>query len=181
MYIQNNEQYILDSVRSGDTVSVFSQQTDLAHRERDQGSLVKLVDNLTVLQVKTFTAEENKQDSSHNKDFLGYISLKVDASMLKAFYSLDKQAKLIVLPTDAAAKAINHRGMFIRQLRGKIMRTNLFPKTLICSALLGLFAFSHAASAKTFTLEQGQSQLIKTDAKIDTVLFLHRKLPITKF
>ncbi|AIZ79020.1 type II and III secretion system protein family protein [Actinobacillus equuli] len=49
------------------------------------------------------------------------------------------------------------------------MRTNLFPKTLICSALLGLFAFSHAASAKTFTLEQGQSQLIKTDAKIDTV------------
>ncbi|AIZ79019.1 SAF domain-containing protein [Actinobacillus equuli] len=119
VYIQNNEQYILDSVRSGDTVSVFSQQTDLAHRERDQGSLVKLVDNLTVLQVKTFTAEENKQDSSHNKDFLGYISLKVDASMLKAFYSLDKQAKLIVLPTDAAAKAINHRGMFIRQLRGK--------------------------------------------------------------
>ncbi|WGE88162.1 type II and III secretion system protein family protein [Actinobacillus equuli subsp. haemolyticus] len=49
------------------------------------------------------------------------------------------------------------------------MRTNLFPKTLICSALPGLFAFSQAVSAKTFTLEQGQSQLIKTDAKIDTV------------
>ncbi|WGE68170.1 SAF domain-containing protein [Actinobacillus equuli subsp. haemolyticus] len=119
VYIQSAEQYILDSVRSGDSVSVFSQQTDLAHRERDQGSLVKLADNLTVLQVKTFTAEENKDSSEQKKDFLGYISLKVDAAMLKAFYSLDKQAKLIVLPTDAAAKAINHRGMFIRQLRGK--------------------------------------------------------------
>ncbi|WP_150539634.1 flp operon protein C [Actinobacillus vicugnae] len=120
VYIQSHEQYILDSVRSGDNVAIFSQQSDLAQRDRDQSSLVKLVDNLTVLQVKTFSAEETKQDTSQTKkDFVGYISVKVNASDLKAFYSLDKQAKLIVLPNDVATKAINHRGMFIRQLRGK--------------------------------------------------------------
>ncbi|EFX91967.1 hypothetical protein HMPREF0027_0996 [Actinobacillus ureae ATCC 25976] len=46
-----------------------------------------------MLQVKTFTAEENKNSSEQKKDFLGYISLKVNAAMLKSFYSLDKQAK----------------------------------------------------------------------------------------
>ncbi|WP_150539633.1 type II and III secretion system protein family protein [Actinobacillus vicugnae] len=49
------------------------------------------------------------------------------------------------------------------------MRTNFFSKTLLCSSLLSLFAFSHFASAQTFTLEQGQSQIIKTSAKIDTI------------
>nr|WP_228369116.1 hypothetical protein [Actinobacillus pleuropneumoniae] len=41
--------------------------------------------------------------------------------MLKEFYSLDKQAKLIALPSglEATEKPLNHRGMFIRQLRGK--------------------------------------------------------------
>ncbi|WP_440210343.1 pilus assembly protein N-terminal domain-containing protein, partial [Actinobacillus pleuropneumoniae] len=49
------------------------------------------------------------------------------------------------------------------------MQINKFSKTLLSSALLGLLALSHSAMAKTFTLEQGQSQLIKTNAKIDTI------------
>ncbi|ABY69124.1 hypothetical protein APJL_0549 [Actinobacillus pleuropneumoniae serovar 3 str. JL03] len=49
------------------------------------------------------------------------LYLKIDATMLKEFYSLDKQAKLIALPSglEATEKPLNHRGMFIRQLRGK--------------------------------------------------------------
>ena len=122
IYVQDAEQYILDSVRGGDLVSVYSVQQDLAHPEREQNSLVKIADNLKVLQVKSFTQEEVKQGESQNKkDFLGYISLKIDATMLKEFYSLDKQAKLIALPSglEATEKPLNHRGMFIRQLRGK--------------------------------------------------------------
>lgn len=49
------------------------------------------------------------------------------------------------------------------------MQINKFSKSLLSSALLAILTLSNSAEAKTFTLEQGQSQLIKTNAKIDTV------------
>ncbi|ANF70648.1 secretin [[Haemophilus] ducreyi] len=48
------------------------------------------------------------------------------------------------------------------------MLTKKFPKTLLCFALLGMFTFTPSL-AKTFNLEQGQTKLIKTKTKIDTI------------
>ncbi|EXI61738.1 hypothetical protein MHD_05085 [Mannheimia granulomatis] len=119
IYIRDTEQYLLDSLRGGDVVSIYSVQQDLAHQEREQTSMTKLADNFKVLQVKKFTQEDTKNESSNNKDYLGYVSIKMNAQQVKEFYSLDKQAKLIALPMGTNTQTINHRGMFIRQLRGK--------------------------------------------------------------
>ncbi|AKO45542.1 SAF domain-containing protein [[Haemophilus] ducreyi] len=129
IYIKEAERYLLDSIRGGDMVSVYSVQQDLGRPERDQNSLAKIAENFKVLKVKKFSPQQadpnndentKKTDTEYNKDFLGYLSLKVDAMQLKEFYSLDKQARLIVLPTtNDEATEVNHRGMFIRQLRGR--------------------------------------------------------------
>lgn len=120
IYIKEPEQYILDTLRQGDSVSIYNQQRDLDRSDTEKMNLVKLVDNLTVLQVKIFkTNDVESQESGviQNTDFLGYVAVKLNAAKLKELYSLENGSKLIVMPSHKAGPT-NHRGAFVRELRG---------------------------------------------------------------
>ncbi|WP_373778489.1 SAF domain-containing protein [Glaesserella sp.] len=122
VYIREPEQYILDTLRHGDFVSVFTQQPDSSSRKNtDKLNLIKLADNLRVLQVKIFKTDEvteSQNSVTKTNDYLGYVSIQVNAAKVKEFYSLESKPKLIVLPSHQEEKT-NHRGTFVRELRGQ--------------------------------------------------------------
>lgn len=122
IYIGNTEEYILDTLRQGDSVSVFNQQQDLDNKKTDKKNLIKLMDNLKVLQVKKNKVDEQKTDDSNlssekREGYLGYVSVKINAKDVKKFYTLENKSKLIVLPSHQS-EPTNHRGTLVRELRG---------------------------------------------------------------
>ncbi|QIM63970.1 flp operon protein C [Frederiksenia canicola] len=123
IYIKDTEEYILDTLRQGDSVSVFNQQQDLDNKKTDKKNLIKLMDNLTVLQVKKNKVDEKKTDNSsittseRSEGYIGYVSVKINAKDVKKFYTLETKSKLIVLPSHQS-EPTNHRGTLVRELRG---------------------------------------------------------------
>ncbi|MDO4698899.1 MAG: SAF domain-containing protein [Pasteurellaceae bacterium] len=118
IYLEASEQYILDTVRQGDNVSVFSQQQDLAQHNTDKKNLIKLVDNLTVLRVQALNSEKEASSSAQKPSYIGYLTVKIDARKVQTFYALEHRSKLVVLPS-YQSEATNHRGSLIRKLRGQ--------------------------------------------------------------
>lgn len=121
IYVKAAERYILDTVIGGAIVSVYSQQENLDNNGNKM-DLIKVANNLKVLQVTTFTNDEENTGSKnddYNKEYVGYINLKVTPEHVMNFYSLDKRAKLIVLPDSSVDENVNHRGVYIRKLRGQ--------------------------------------------------------------
>ena len=84
--------------------------------------LVKLADNLLVLQVNIYEAQtegnQGIENDNFRRDYLGYVNVKINAEQVKSLYTLDKTAKLIVLPTVMKDENINRRGALIRNIRG---------------------------------------------------------------
>ncbi|MGC6378266.1 flp operon protein C [Bisgaard Taxon 45] len=125
IYLKPTERYILDTLRTGDYVAVYNQK--IAHRPReesiDKTALIQMINKLLVLQVKVFQILDEKNDSATKEDelageYIGYVSVKVNANQAKMFYELEKDSKLIILPSVNEAESSNNRGMFIRKLRG---------------------------------------------------------------
>lgn len=50
-----------------------------------------------------------------------------------------------------------------------LVKNKLIKKNIVSSLFVGIAMFSSAAYAKTYTLDQGQSQLIETNKRIDTI------------
>ncbi|WP_455647736.1 SAF domain-containing protein [Lonepinella koalarum] len=117
VYIKSPEAYLLDTVLAGSSVSVFAQQTAKGFDSADRNELIKIIDNLLVLYSKKFSDEEIKNSGSQG--VIGYITVKADANQVQKIYAVAKESKLIILPTNTEASTINHRGMFIRKLRGQ--------------------------------------------------------------
>lgn len=122
IYIKDTDEYILDTLRQGDSVSVFNQQQDLDNKKTDKKNLIKLMDNLKVLQVKKNKVEDKKEDNSGftsepKEGYIGYVSVKINAKDVKKFYTLETKSKLIVLPSHQS-EPTNHRGTLVRELRG---------------------------------------------------------------
>ncbi|MFC0988101.1 flp operon protein C [Pasteurella multocida] len=121
VYLRPDERYLLDSVKVGDSISVYNQKIATGEdNNHDRRELVRLSEKLLVLQVKEFLEDDqNKGTYSEyrTKDYVGFVSVKANVEQVKNFYSLDKESKLIVLPADE--KSTNHRGLFIRKLRGQ--------------------------------------------------------------
>ncbi|TCP94653.1 pilus assembly protein CpaB [Cricetibacter osteomyelitidis] len=123
VYVKADERYLLDTLRGGDYVSVYSQQISADSRNsNEREDLIKVSDKVLVLLTKEFkTGDDNVGAATDhsNKDYIGYLSLKVDNEQVKRFYQLYKDSKLIVLPTTDETKNSNNRGVFIRKLRGQ--------------------------------------------------------------
>ncbi|MGC7589361.1 flp operon protein C [Bisgaard Taxon 46] len=124
IYINADERYLLDTINSGDYVAIYNQKNALDSRNiYDKSDLVKVSGKLLVLQTKEFQEPSDNNTGTpndhKNKDYIGYINVKVDADKVKKFYTLDKGSKLIVLPENSNNENINHRGVFIRKLRGQ--------------------------------------------------------------
>ncbi|WP_386695785.1 flp operon protein C [Lonepinella sp. MS14435] len=117
IYVKPEDAYLLDTVLAGGSVSIFGQQTAKGFDSADRNELIKVIDNVLVLYTKKFS--DNEIQRSDSKDFAGYITVKVEADQVQNAYSVAKESKLIVLPTNTEASTINHRGMFIRKLRGQ--------------------------------------------------------------
>ena len=123
IYVQAPERYILDTVNSGSYVSIYSQQNNGdSENNGERMDLVKLADNLLVLQVNIYEAQTEGNQGTENdnfrRDYLGYVNVKINAEQVKSLYTLDKTAKLIVLPTAVKDENINRRGALIRNIRG---------------------------------------------------------------
>ena len=123
IYVQAPERYILDTVNSGSYVSMYSQQNNGdSENNGERMDLVKLADNLLVLQVNIYEAQTEGNQGTENdnfrRDYLGYVNVKINAEQVKSLYTLDKTAKLIVLPTVMKDENINRRGALIRNIRG---------------------------------------------------------------
>ena len=124
IYVKAPECYILDTIRSGGYVSIYNQYT-MNGANAERMDLVKISNNLLVLQVQTFSQNNENNTGSANDDYsreyVGYINVKMNAEQVKDFYALSKDAKLIVLPSDdtSVSQHTEHRGIFIRKLRGQ--------------------------------------------------------------
>ena len=120
IYIKPAERYLLDTLSSGEYVSIYSQQAD---PNSEKMNLFKVLDHILVLQVNTFNQNDENNASTQNdiysRDHVGYISIKTNASNVKNFYALDREAKLIALPSYTKDDQINYRGVYIRKLRGQ--------------------------------------------------------------
>ena len=120
IYVKAPERYLLDTLSSGEYVSIYSQQQD---PNSEKMNLFKVLDHILVLQVNTFNQNDEDNTGSQNdiysRDYVGYISIKTNANSVKNFYSLDKEAKLIALPSYTKDDKINYRGVYIRKLRGQ--------------------------------------------------------------
>ena len=120
IYIKESERYLLDTLASGEYVSIYSQQQD---PNSEKMNLFKVLDHILVLQINVFNpSDENNsgaQDDFYSRGYVGYISVRTNANHVKNFYALDKEAKLIALPSYVKDNEINYRGVYIRKLRGQ--------------------------------------------------------------
>ncbi|MDG2957069.1 flp operon protein C [Bisgaard Taxon 10/6] len=118
IYIKYADRYIFDSLKNGVVVSISSQQAMNDEKRTERNTLIRLIDNAVVLQTKIYTQDEQLLDKDRN--IFGYVTVKLDAEQMKKLYSLPKDANLIVLPNNEPPQgATNHRGIYVRKLRGQ--------------------------------------------------------------
>lgn len=116
IYIKAENGYIFDTLRAGSHVSVGSQQIAGGKNNKERTELIKLVGDTVVLQSKIYGQDEKLMD----RNIVGYISVKLNAQQLQKFYSLPGGANLILFPNNIWKQGEpNHRGIFIRKLRGQ--------------------------------------------------------------
>ncbi|MDP8170821.1 flp operon protein C [Pasteurella skyensis] len=116
--IQQADSYLLQTLKGGNYVSIYSFQDGQGKANQYRNDLVKIVDNLLVLQTISLKGdEERKSKKQKPTDVVGFIALKMTAEQVKVLYSLPKGARLILLPV-AKPTPTKARGTFIRKLRG---------------------------------------------------------------
>ncbi len=111
--VKIDNDYILQTVKSGSYVSVYSSQIGMGKENQNHHDLIRVVDNVLVLQTSSVPKEE--QDK-HSK-ITGFVTLKMTAEQVKKLYTLPIGANLVLLPTDKPTP-VKARGTFIRKLRG---------------------------------------------------------------
>ncbi|AFI87207.2 flp operon protein C [Aggregatibacter actinomycetemcomitans] len=128
IYVRSGDDYILNTILSGDYVSVYSQQIASDSRNTyDRKDLVKVLGKAVVLQARNFAqvAEQGTEAEKalglvpNNEVYAGYVALKITAEQAKKFYSLDRESKLVILPAENNTQEVDSRGVFIRKLRGQ--------------------------------------------------------------
>ena len=128
IYVRSGDDYILNTILSGDYVSVYSQQTASDSRNTyDRKDLVKVLGKAVVLQARNFAqvAEQGTETEKalglapNSEVYAGYVALKITAEQAKKFYSLDRESKLVILPVENNTQEVDSRGVFIRKLRGQ--------------------------------------------------------------
>ncbi|PJG83355.1 flp operon protein C [Caviibacterium pharyngocola] len=114
--IKPNNSYILDTLQIGQSVSLYSQQDHPYNDQLDTQDFVKLITDVPLLGRRAYTWEEQEK----HKGIAGYVTLKLNTEQVKTLYSLPKDAVVMVLPEDGKSKnSANHKGSFIRKLRGQ--------------------------------------------------------------
>ncbi|ACX82159.1 flp operon protein C [Aggregatibacter actinomycetemcomitans] len=129
IYVKSGDDYILNTILSGDYVAIYSQQIASDSRNTyDRKDLVKILGKVLVLQARNFTqsteqgapeAEKAADGIPNNQEYAGYVALKITAEQAKKFYSLDRESKLVILPAENNTQEVDSRGVFIRKLRGQ--------------------------------------------------------------
>ncbi|QEH47051.1 flp operon protein C [Aggregatibacter actinomycetemcomitans] len=128
IYVRSGDDYILNTILSGDYVSVYSQQIASDSRNTyDRKDLVKVLGKAVVLQARNFAqvAEQGTEAEKalglvpNSEVYAGYVALKITAEQAKKFYSLDRESKLVILPVENNTQEVDSRGVFIRKLRGQ--------------------------------------------------------------
>lgn len=117
VYIHLQNQFILDTLKSGDVVGLFAQQKDLKGSSDEQLRFDPILQNLEVVKIDRFSEEK----SAEFKDYAGYVSVRMKANQVKDIFSLTKNRSLLVLPQEKMIEheILNKRGLSVRSLRGQ--------------------------------------------------------------
>lgn len=115
VYISSGHQFLLESLRAGNTATLYLQHINyqFSRENKDSRRVDEVVKNLEILTVERFQAE-----SAVEKEYAGYVTLKMDTSDLLKIFRLPSGARLLPIPQEKSTTPINHRGIFIRTLRG---------------------------------------------------------------
>ncbi|MDP8079597.1 SAF domain-containing protein [Phocoenobacter skyensis] len=118
--IRQSDSYLLQTIKGGNYVSIYSFQNSLGRANQHRNDLVKIIDDLLVLQIIRLKQNEDETEQwqqDKSSTVVGFIALKMTAKQIKLLYSLPKEARLILLPVDKPSSN-KARGTFIRKLRG---------------------------------------------------------------
>ncbi|OOH89007.1 hypothetical protein BMT54_07615 [Pasteurellaceae bacterium 15-036681] len=119
VYIRLENQFVLDTLKSGDIVGLFAQQQDFS-RNAEQQRFDEILQNLEVVKIDRFDKDKdaNREEA---KDYAGYVSVRMKANLVKEIFSLTKNRSLLVLPQGELvdSKTLNKRGLSVRSLRGR--------------------------------------------------------------
>ncbi|MGV6988679.1 hypothetical protein ACWA5Z_07240 [Testudinibacter sp. P80/BLE/0925] len=115
VYIGNGHQFLLESLHAGNTATLYLQHINyqFSRENKDNRRVDEVVKNLEILTVERFQAE-----SAVEKEYAGYVTLKMDTSDLLKIFRLPPGARLLPIPQEKSNTPINNRGIFIRTLRG---------------------------------------------------------------
>lgn len=121
VYIRNENQFALDTLRSGDIVGLYALQKDLASGYSDeQRRFDPVLQNLEVVKINRFVKDDKNSALPEFNDYAGYVSVRMKADQVKNVLSLTKSRSLLVLPqAETSTQPLNQRGLTIRSLRGK--------------------------------------------------------------
>lgn len=120
VYIRLENQFVLDTLKSGDLVGIFAHQKNFTKgNSEEERRFDKILQNLEVVKIDRFT-EENKAPDEF-KDYAGYVSVRMKAEKVKELLSLTQSRSLLVLPQEHITneETLNKRGLSIRALRGR--------------------------------------------------------------
>jgi len=120
VYIRLENQFVLDTLKSGDIVGIFAHQKDFARGNSEENRRFdQILQNLEVVKIDRFT-EENKAPEEF-KEYAGYASVRMKADKVKEILSLTQSRSLVVLPQEHMTneETLNKRGLSVRSLRGR--------------------------------------------------------------
>ena len=122
VYIRLENQFILDTLKSGDIVGLFAQQQDFSRANSDEHQRFdEILQNLEVVKINRFGGGMSVTKTEEEKDYAGYVSVRMKANLVKEILSLTKSRSLLVLPQGQSvdSKTLNKRGLSVRSLRGR--------------------------------------------------------------
>ncbi|MGR3808769.1 pilus assembly protein CpaB [Pasteurella testudinis DSM 23072] len=120
IYIRLEHQFLLDSLSAGESVSLYARHKNyqLSRENKDNLRMDEVLTNLEVLKIERFTDDNQAGNSAFQKDYAGYISVKISTEQLVPLQRLPSEKVLFPLPKAKSETRLNSRGAAIRALRG---------------------------------------------------------------
>ena len=120
IYIKTENQFLLDSLTPGDLVSIYAKHKNyqFSRENKDNVRMDEMLKNLEILKIERFGDEQQTTNSAFQKDYVGYVSVKMAAEQLTALFRLSSERELLPIPKVKSKMPANSRGATIRSLRG---------------------------------------------------------------
>lgn len=143
-FITHRDEYLLNTLNPGDSLSfqlltletnkrkgiengIAIDSNKMNSRQKQQYSLNKIIPDMPILSIKTYSPEElsvkNSKNHKTEKYILGYIEVKIKTQDLEFIHTAEKAGEIFLTPISGEHKRINLNDIIptlqtIRELRG---------------------------------------------------------------